>query len=53
MLLTIDIGNTNVVMGVMKDMELVVSFRMTTQIPRTSDEYGITCLLYTSDAADE
>ena len=42
MLLTIDIGNTNVVMGVMKDMELVVSFRMTTQIPRTSDEYGIT-----------
>lgn len=42
MLLTIDIGNTNIVMGVMKGMELVVSFRMTTQIPRTSDEYGIT-----------
>lgn len=42
MLLTIDIGNTNVVMGVMKGMELLVSFRMTTQMPRTSDEYGIT-----------
>lgn len=42
MLLTIDIGNTNIVMGVMKGMELVVSFRMTTQILRTSDEYGIT-----------
>lgn len=42
MLLTIDIGNTNIVMGVMKGMELVASFRMTTQMPRTSDEYGIT-----------
>ncbi|MGL4362102.1 MAG: type III pantothenate kinase [Cellulosilyticaceae bacterium] len=42
MLLTVDIGNTNIVMGVMKGMELVVSFRMTTQTPRTSDEYGIT-----------
>lgn len=42
MLLTIDIGNTNIVMGVMKGMELVVSFRMTTQMQRTSDEYGIT-----------
>lgn len=42
MLLTIDIGNTNIVMGVMKGMELVASFRMTTQVPRTSDEYGIT-----------
>jgi len=41
MLLAIDIGNTNIVMGVMNGMELVTSFRMTTQTPRTSDEYGI------------
>ena len=41
MLLAIDIGNTNIVMGVMNGMELISSFRMTTQTPRTSDEYGI------------
>lgn len=44
MLLTIDIGNTNIVMGVMNGMELVASFRITTQMQRTSDEYGITML---------
>lgn len=44
MLLTIDIGNTNIVLGVMKGMELVASFRMTTQMPRTSDEYGVTMI---------
>ncbi len=44
MLLAIDIGNSNIVMGVMNGMELVTTFRMTTQIPRTSDEYGITML---------
>lgn len=42
MLLAIDIGNTNIVMGVMKGMDLIASFRLTTQTPRTSDEYGIT-----------
>lgn len=41
MLLAIDIGNTNIVMGVMKGLDLVTSFRLTTQTPRTSDEYGI------------
>ena len=41
MLLAIDIGNTNIVMGIMNGMELISSFRMTTQTPRTSDEYGI------------
>lgn len=41
MLLAIDIGNTNIVIGVMNGMELISSFRMTTQTPRTSDEYGI------------
>lgn len=41
MLLAIDIGNTNIVMGVMDHLELITSFRLTTQTPRTSDEYGI------------
>ena len=41
MLLAIDIGNTNIVMGVMNGLELIASFRLTTQTPRTSDEYGI------------
>ena len=41
MLLAIDIGNTNIVMGVMNGMELISSFRLTTQTIRTSDEYGI------------
>ncbi len=41
MLLAIDIGNTNIVIGVMKGLDLITSFRLTTQTPRTSDEYGI------------
>lgn len=41
MLLAIDIGNTNIVMGLMKGIEIITTFRLTTQAPRTSDEYGI------------
>ena len=41
MLLAIDIGNTNIVVGVMNGMELISSFRLTTQTPRTSDEFGL------------
>lgn len=40
MLLTIDAGNTNITMGVFDEDELVGSFRLTTKIPRTSDELG-------------
>lgn len=40
MLLTIDAGNTNITMGVFDEDELVGSFRITTKIPRTSDELG-------------
>lgn len=42
MLLTIDVGNTNITMGVFDDIELLGTFRMTTKRPRTSDEYGYT-----------
>ncbi len=41
MLLVIDVGNTNITLGVFNKKELLGTFRMTTKIPRTSDEYGI------------
>lgn len=42
MLLVMDVGNTNITLGVFDGEELKATFRMTTKIPRTSDEYGIT-----------
>lgn len=42
MLLTIDVGNTNITMGVFEDEKLAGTFRMTTKRSRTSDEYGFT-----------
>ena len=42
MLLVIDAGNTNITFGVFRGEELLGTFRMTTKLPRTSDEYGIT-----------
>ncbi|ONI39598.1 pantothenate kinase [Candidatus Epulonipiscium fishelsonii] len=44
MLLTVDIGNTNIVMGLMQEMTLITSFRINTQVSRTSDEYGVMLL---------
>ena len=41
MLLTIDVGNTNITMGVFDGEDLLGSFRFTTKINRTSDEFGI------------
>lgn len=41
MLLGIDVGNTNITLGAFKGDKLVGSFRMTTKLSRTSDEYGI------------
>lgn len=42
MLLAIDVGNTNITLGVFKEEELLGTFRMTTKRSRTSDEYGFT-----------
>lgn len=42
MILVVDVGNTNITCGIYKGDELVSTFRMTTKMPRTSDEYGIT-----------
>lgn len=41
MLLVIDAGNTNITIGVFDENNLIGNFRITTQIPRTSDEYGL------------
>lgn len=41
MLLAIDVGNTNITIGVHDRTEWIGTFRMTTKTPRTSDEYGL------------
>ncbi len=44
MLLVIDVGNTNIKLGVYKEDKLVTSWRMSVKVTRTSDEFGITML---------
>lgn len=44
MLLVIDVGNTNITMGVFEGEELVCDFRITTISTRTADEYGLLLL---------
>lgn len=55
MLLAVDVGNTNITFGVYRGEKLLTTFRMTTQIPRTSDEYGVsvTELLRTQQVTPE
>ena len=40
-LMTIDVGNTNISLGLMNGSKVVGSFRLTTKTPRTSEEFGI------------
>ena len=40
-LLAIDVGNTNLTFGIFRGSEIIGTFRMTTKLPRTSDEIGI------------
>ena len=40
MLLAIDVGNTNVVLGVYNGRKLIESWRMATDNKRSADEYG-------------
>ena len=44
MLLTIDVGNTNITCGVFWGSDLKTTFRLTTTVARTSDEYGMNIL---------
>lgn len=41
MLLALDVGNTNITIGVFDGEKLLRTLRVTTKLPRTSDEYGI------------
>ncbi|MGN0270989.1 MAG: type III pantothenate kinase [Candidatus Weimeria sp.] len=41
MLLAVDVGNTNITLGVFMDGVLIGNFRLNTRVARTSDEYGI------------
>ena len=40
MILCIDIGNTNIKYGLFEGDELRISFRVATDLKRTSDQYG-------------
>jgi len=44
MLLAIDIGNTNITIGLYKDQELAVAWRLATDHERMQDEYGFQIL---------
>ena len=41
MLLVIDVGNSNIVLGIYDDKKLVRNWRLSTDKSRTSDEYGV------------
>lgn len=41
MILVIDVGNTNIVLGIYEDKKLLESWRIGTEIHKTSDEYGM------------
>ena len=41
MLLAFDVGNTNITIGVFDGEKLLGNFRITTKLPRTSDEFGL------------
>ena len=41
MLLVIDVGNTNITLGIFEENNMKASFRLTTNTARTSDEYGL------------
>ena len=41
MLLAIDVGNTHIVLGFLEGEEIKYSFRLTTRLERSSDEFGL------------
>ena len=46
MLIVIDIGNTNITMGLVDKSEIIDNYRLTTKLERTSDEYGFMLLSF-------
>jgi len=49
MLIAIDVGNTNIKYGVFDGEKLIASFRVTSRLSRTADEYGSVLLNLLSD----
>ncbi|MFT8356682.1 type III pantothenate kinase [Bifidobacterium aquikefiri] len=41
MLIAVDIGNTDIVLGFLEGTKIIASYRMTTLLSHTSDEYGL------------
>ncbi|MGL5151992.1 MAG: type III pantothenate kinase [Clostridium sp.] len=53
MILLVDVGNTNIVLGVNKDDKYIASWRISTDAKKTSDEYGIQVMqLFTQSGLD-
>ncbi|MCR4850428.1 MAG: type III pantothenate kinase, partial [Lachnospiraceae bacterium] len=53
MLLTIDVGNTNITFGVYEGTQVKATFRMMSKVERTSDEYGMNiCTLLEDNGID-
>lgn len=46
MLVVIDIGNTNITMGLFHGNDIIGNYRLTTKLQRTSDEYGFMLLSF-------
>lgn len=46
MLIVIDIGNTNITMGIYRGDDLIGNYRLTTKLKRTSDEYGMQLITF-------
>ena len=46
MLVVVDMGNTNITMGLYKEDTLIGNYRLTTKLQRTSDEYGFMILSF-------
>ena len=41
MILLVDVGNTNIVIGIYNENEYIASWRISTDTKKTSDEYSI------------
>lgn len=50
MIVAIDIGNTNITVAFVKDEQIIKSYRLTTKLQRTSDEYGLYFRSFLEDA---
>ncbi|HEY5560572.1 MAG TPA: type III pantothenate kinase [Clostridiaceae bacterium] len=53
MILAVDVGNSNIVLGVYQGEDLIADWRLSTDIKRTSDEFGIQVIqLFIQDELD-